>query len=99
MTTVDEQHVHSKLGRRTATQYRRCKRLRKLPANFTVYGRKLPVAVGKLAFIRLVSAQGTVNILEQSFKVGKRLTYIWRKLSTKSSPDKAGAIPAKNFAA
>jgi putative transposase len=79
MTTVNDQHVHSKLGGRTATQYRRGKRLRKLPANFTVDGKKLPVPVGKLTFIRLVSAQGTVNILEQSFKVGRRLRFQYVK--------------------
>jgi hypothetical protein len=79
MTTVNDQHVHPKLGGRTTTQYRRGKRLRKLPANFTIDRKKLPVAVGKLIFIQLVSAQGTVNILEQSFKVGKRLKFEYVK--------------------
>jgi len=80
MTTVNEQHVHVKLGARTAAHYRRSKQLRKLPADFTVED-KLPVAIGKVTFIRLVSAQGTVRILGQSFKVGKRLKYQYVKVT------------------
>ena len=81
MTAVNEQHVHTKLGGHTATQYRRGKRLRKLPANFTIVKQKLPIAVGKVTFIRLVSVRGTVNILGQSFKVGKRLKFQYVKVT------------------
>jgi len=81
MMTVNEQHVHARLGGWTATQYRRGKRLRKLPANFTINGKKLPIAVGKVTFIRLVSTQGIVSILDQSFKVGKRLKYQYVKVT------------------
>lgn len=80
MTTVNEQHVYVKLGGRTAAQYRRSKQLRKLPADFTVEG-KLTVTVGKVTFIRLVSVQGTVRVLGQSFKVGKRLKYQYVKVT------------------
>lgn len=80
MTTVNEQHVHVKLGGRTATQYRRGKQLHKLPADFTVED-KLPVAAGKVTFIRLTSTQGTVRILGQSFQVGKRLKYQYVKVT------------------
>jgi hypothetical protein len=80
MTTVNEQHVHVKLGARTAAHYRRSKQLRKLPADFTLED-KLPVAVGKVTFIRLVSSQGTTRILGQSFKVGKRLKYQYVKVT------------------
>jgi transposase InsO family protein len=80
MMTVNEQHVHAKLGGRTAIQYRRGKQLRKLPANFTIEA-KLPIAVGKVTFIRLVSIQGTVNILGQAFKVGKRLKFQYVKVT------------------
>jgi len=79
-TTVNEQHAHAKLGGRTATQYRRGKQLRKLPANFTIET-KLPVAVGKVTFIRLVSVHGTVSILGQAFKVGKRLKFQYVKVT------------------
>jgi hypothetical protein len=80
MTTVNEQHVHVKLGGRTAAHYRRSKQLRKLPADFTVED-KLFVAVGKVTFIRLVASQGTVRILGQSFKVGKCLKYQYVKVT------------------
>ena len=70
--------MHAKLGGRTAAQYRQGKSLRKLPANFTVET-KPPIAVGKVTFIRLVSAQGTVKILGQQFKVGKRRKFQYVK--------------------
>ena len=47
ITTVNDQHVHAQLGGRTATQFRRSKRLRKLPANFALTEKKLPIAAGK----------------------------------------------------
>lgn len=79
MSTVNEQHVHPQLGYKTPTQYRKSKRLRVLPANFKLDGSKLPISVGKVTFIRLVSAAGTINILEQKFKVGKRLKFQYVK--------------------
>jgi hypothetical protein len=79
MTSANEQHVHPKLGHRTSAHYRRTKRRRKLPADFHVDGAKLPIAVGKVSFIRLVSAQGTINVLEQQFRVGKRIKYQYVK--------------------
>lgn len=79
MTTVNEQHVHPQLGYKTPAQYRRTKRLRVLPANFSLDDQKLPLCVGKVTFIRLVSAEGHINILEQKFKVGKRLKFQYVK--------------------
>jgi transposase InsO family protein len=58
MTSVNEEHVHLKLGHRTSGQYRHTKQLRKLPAGFRADGPPLPIAAGKVSFIRLVSAQG-----------------------------------------
>jgi hypothetical protein len=86
ITTANEQHVHAKLGGCTAAQYRRGKRLRKLPANFTIDQKKLPIAAGKVTFIRLISIHGTISILDQSFKVGKRLKfqYVKATIYTKS---------------
>lgn len=77
MVAVNEQHVHAKLGGRTATQYRRGKR----PANFTVDKKKLPVTVGKVTFIRLVSVHGTASVLDQSFTVGKHRKYQYVKVT------------------
>jgi len=79
MTSVNEQHVHAQLGGRTAAQFRRSKRLRKLPANFALTEKKLPIATGKVTFIRLVSVHGTINILDQPFKIGKRLKFQYVK--------------------
>jgi putative transposase len=79
VTSVNEQHVHPQLGHRTSAQYRRGKRLRKLPADFRVDGQKLPMTAGKVSFIRLVSTQGNINILEQSFHIGKRLKFQYVK--------------------
>jgi hypothetical protein len=86
MTAVTEQHVHAHLGHRTAAQYRRGKRLRKLPADCQLHQQKLPISVGKLSFIRLVTAQGTINVLSQQFKVGKRLKFQYIKATLYTKP-------------
>ena len=79
IATVNEQHVHPQLGYKTPVQYRRTKRLRLLPANFLIGSQKLPISVGKVTFIRLISSEGNINILEQKFKVGKRLRFQYVK--------------------
>lgn len=79
MTSVNEQHVHPQLGKRTSAQYRWSQRLRKLPADLTMNGHQLPIAVGKVSFIRLASPQGTINILKQPYQVGKRLKFQYVK--------------------
>jgi len=79
MTTVNEQHVYRHLGGRTAAQYRRGKQLRKLPANFTLDLAHLPIATGKVTFIRFVSPQGSISLLGQSFRLGKRLKFQYVK--------------------
>lgn len=75
MKAVNEEHIHPRLGHKAAAQYRRGKQLRKLPADFSIDGQKLPIAVGKVTFIRLVTIEGHINILDQRFKVGKRLKF------------------------
>lgn len=86
ITTVNEQHVHAQLGYRTPAQYRRGQRLRKLPVNFTVDSTQLPLAAGKITFIRLVSAQGQISVLGESLKIGKclKFQYVKATLSTKT---------------
>jgi transposase InsO family protein len=79
ITTVNEQHLHPQLGYKTPAQYRQSKRLRMLPANFVLGEPKLPITVGKVTFIRLVTGEGNINILEQRFKVGKRLKFQYVK--------------------
>ena len=79
MTTVNEQHVHAHLGHQCSAAYRRGKQLRKLPADCQLHQEKLPVAVGKVSFVRLVKADGTVNLLSQQFQVGRRLKFQYIK--------------------
>jgi transposase InsO family protein len=79
MKAVNEEHVHHRLGHQTAARYRRGKQLRKLPADFSVDRRKLPISVGKVTFIRLVTVEGYIHILGQRFKVGKRLKFQYVK--------------------
>jgi hypothetical protein len=79
MQANNEQHVRPQLGYKTAAQYRRGKGLRKLPAGFSLDTDRLPIAAGKVTFIRLVSEKGTIDILEQTFKVGKRLKFQYVK--------------------
>lgn len=79
MTTVNEKHVHVHLGHQTAAQYRRRQRLRMLPANSELHLQKLPVSVGKVSFIRLVTGQGAIHILGQHYLIGKRLKYQYVK--------------------
>jgi transposase InsO family protein len=69
---VNTQHVHPRLGGKTPAQHRRGLRLQKLPASFAVPTGRLPLAAGRVTFLRRVSTTGTVTLLSQSFRVGKR---------------------------
>jgi len=77
---VNEQHVHQHLGFKTAAQFRRSKRLRKVPANFTLDFEKIPVSAGKLVFIRWVPTHGRVDILGESVKIGRRHRFQYVKV-------------------
>jgi putative transposase len=79
LVAANEQHVHQALGFKTPTQFRRGKRLRKLPANFVLQLTKIPVTAGKITFIRWVSPQGRINILGESVKIGRRLRFQYVK--------------------
>jgi putative transposase len=69
---VNTQHVHPRLGGKTPAQHRRGLRLQKLPTSFVVPTGRLPLAQGRVTFLRRVSAAGTVTLLSQLFRVGKR---------------------------
>lgn len=69
---VNTQHTHPRLRGLTPAQHRRGLRLQKLPASFRVPTAKLPLAEGRVTFIRRVSSAGTVSVLSQSFRVGKK---------------------------
>jgi len=69
---VNTQHVHPRLGGKTPAQHRRGLRLQKLPKSFVVPTGRLPLAAGRVTFLRRVSVAGTVTVLSQSFRVGKK---------------------------
>jgi transposase InsO family protein len=69
---VNTQHVHPRLGGKAPAQHRRGLRLRKRPASFVVPTDRQPIAAGRATFIRRVSPAGTVSVLSQTFRVGKK---------------------------
>ena len=77
---VNTQHVHPRLGGQTPAQHRRGLRLQKLPASFVVPTERQPLAAGRVTFIRRVSVAGTVTVLSQSFRVGKRHRGLYLRL-------------------
>ncbi len=77
---VNTQHVHPRLGGQTPAQHRRGLRLQKLPANFVVPTGRLPLAAGRVTFIRRVSVAGTVTVLSQTYRVGKRHRGLYLRL-------------------
>src|SRR5262245_62617757 len=78
---VNTQHVHPRLGGQTPAQHRRGLRLQKLPARFEVPTGRLPLAEGRVIFIRRVSGAGTVTVLSQIFRVGKRHRGLYLRLA------------------
>lgn len=71
--TVNAHHVQRRLGGLTPAQYRRRRKLQTLPPRFSVPTEPLPIAAGRVTFIRQVTLNGKVHLLSQTFKVGKRL--------------------------
>lgn len=70
---VNTQHVQRRLGGLTPDQHRRRLKLQKLPPRFAVPLTPLPIAAGRVSFIRQVTPYGNIHLLSQSFRVGKRL--------------------------
>jgi putative transposase len=77
---VNTQHVHPRLGGKTPAQHRRGLRLRRLPASFVAPTDRQELAAGRVIFIRRVSAAGTVSVLSQSYRVGKRHRGLYLRL-------------------
>jgi transposase InsO family protein len=71
--TVNSQHVQRRLGGLTPQQHRRRQKLQKLPTRFNVPLNPLPIAAGRVTFIRQVTPYDKIHLLSQSFQVGKRL--------------------------
>lgn len=78
---ANTQHIHKQLDYRTPREYRkqRGKRPQVLPHNFTLHQKKLPLVAGKVSFIRLVSRQGNITILNEKIFIGKRYKYDYVK--------------------
>jgi hypothetical protein len=64
----------------TPDQYRRRKKLQKLPPRFVVSTDPLPIAAGRVTFIRQVTVHGKIHLLSQTFSVGKRLKHQYVKV-------------------
>jgi transposase InsO family protein len=77
---VNTRHVHPRPHGQTPAQHRRGLRLQKLPASFVVPTGRLPLAEGRVNFIRRVSVAGTITVLSQSFRVGKRHRGLYLRL-------------------
>jgi putative transposase len=77
---VNTQHVRPRLQGQTPAQHRRGLRLQKLPAGFVVPTGRQPLAAGRVTFIRRVSVAGTVTVLSQSLRVGKRHRGLYLRL-------------------
>jgi putative transposase len=88
---VNTQHVHPRLGGKTPAQHRRGLRLQKLPASFVVPTKRLPLAEGRVTFIRRVSVAGTVTVLSQTFRVGKKHRGLYLRLGIDTARGKLTA--------
>jgi putative transposase len=71
--TVNTQHVQRRLGGLTPEQYRRRKKLQKLPERFVMPTEPLPIAAGRVTFIRQVTTHGNIHLLSLTYRIGKRL--------------------------
>ena len=88
LATTNEQHVHQVLAFQTPMQFRRGKRLRRLPADFAIDFDQIPVTVGKITFIRWVPATGHVDILGESLNVGRRFRYHYVRAILETHPQR-----------
>jgi putative transposase len=77
---VNTQHVHPRLGGKTPAQHRRGLRLRKLPASFVAPTGRQKLSAGRVTFLRRVSTAGTVSVLSQSYRVGKKHRGLYLRL-------------------
>ncbi len=80
LMTVNEGHVHQHLGFKTSAGFRRGKRIRKLPANFALDLRKIPLAAGKIMLIRWIPAHGYIDVLSDSVRIGRHWRYQYVKV-------------------
>jgi len=75
MDTCFHEHIHPHLNFQTTAQVRKNLSPRTLPHNFRRHLKPLPVAIGRVTFIRRVRPSGRITILGVKFKVRKRLAH------------------------
>lgn len=82
---ANHQHPHQRLGYLTSAEVRQGQSLRQLPNHFTL-PEKLPLAAGRVSFIRRVRRSGRIIILNEKFFVGRRLRgqYVWATIFTRT---------------
>lgn len=64
--------------------HKQVRRRRLSAAEVAVLPNELPLTAGRVHFVRLVTAQGQIRLLNESWTVGKRLAgqYVWATIST-----------------
>ena len=75
MEVCFHEHIHPQLNFQTTAQIRKNLSPRTLPHNFHRHLEALPVAIGRVTFLRRVRTSGRITILGVKFKVGKRLAH------------------------
>ena len=88
IASVNETHTHQSLGFKTSAQFRRTKRLRMLPTNFQIDFNLIPLAVGKITFIRMVDQSGSFSILDDVVKVQLRYRFQYVKVILQTHPQR-----------
>lgn len=80
------EHIHPQLGFQTTAQVRHDLPAHTLPHNFCVHQRPLPVATGRISFIRRVQPAGCISVLGVKVRVGKRWAhqYVVARLYTRT---------------
>jgi homeodomain-containing protein len=90
MHTCCNEHLHPQLNFQTTAQVRRGLVIRKLPHDFHAHRCPLPVAIGRVIFIRRVRPSGRITLLGVKYRVGKRWShhYVVATLYTRTMPIK-----------
>ncbi len=69
---VNTKHVQPRLGGSSPAQYRQRHKLQKLPPRHVIPLELFPIAAGQVTFIRQVTIHGSIHLLNQTFKIGRR---------------------------
>ena len=75
MDTCFHENIHAALNFQTTAHVRRACTPRTLPHNFCRHLQPLPVAIGRVTFLRRVRPSGRITVLGVKFKVGKRFAH------------------------